>query len=593
MNSESSASARHLSSASELPAPAAPVLTSAKPSAVLAAKLAREYGVRKVFASPGSRNTPLLLALEAEKDIDVEMVVDERSAAFMALGYARRSWDTVAVCCTSGSALLNYLPAIAEAFYDRESIVVFSADRPEPWIDQDDSQTIHQRNALEPYVLESVDIPDLEFATEDEAWRADRDIRSALMAGCQFYARGPVHINLRFDNPLGETQPLEEAPQVRHMDVVTPPPVLPTAEARALGASIASPEKVLVVAGFMRPSQKLNRALTRLAALPNFAVIAEPEANVHCPSVIGEVDTVLGALDEDMRRRLAPDVVISLGGALVSRHLKAFIRELHPKRHWHVGSSPGGLVDCFKSLTTTVRMPPEAFMPQLASAMQPHRSPSDYALLWREARARAARRREAYLDAAPWCALSAMNCIVSTMPRKADVQVSNGTSVRYLQLQDASHLRLVSANRGVSGIDGSTSAAVGAQVAAKHNPTVLITGDMSLQYDLTALGTTQVTPRFKVIVMENGGGGIFRFIASTASIPERDKLCVVPKPFPIRALAEAWGFKVWSAGSLDELRRALPAFHAHDASPALLIVTTDGQTDADTLRAYFRYLKSG
>lgn len=569
--------------------PASSHLTSAKPSAVMVASLAARYGICKVFASPGSRNTPLLLALEAHPDIDVEMVVDERSAAFMALGYARRSFNPVAVCCTSGSALLNYLPAISEAYYDCERIVVLSADRPEPWIDQDDSQTIHQRGALEPYVLDSVDIPDLEYAPEDDTWRADRDINNALIECCSRYPGGPVHINLRFDNPLGVTIPADDAPEARKVDVVAPVPTLSTAEARALGASIASPTRVLIVAGFMHPSQKLNRALSRLAALPNFAVIAEPEANIHSPAVIGEVDTVLGSLDDDMRRKLAPDVVISLGGALVSRHLKTFIRELHPSRHWHVGR-PRQLIDCFKSLTTTIDMPPEQFMPQLASAMQPHRATSDYAALWHKARSRAAQLRSAYLAQAPWCALTAMDTIVSTMPRKVDVQVSNGTSVRYLQLQDASHLRLVSANRGVSGIDGSTSAAVGAQVAARHNPTVLITGDMSLQYDLTALGTSQVTPRFKVIVMDNGGGGIFRFIASTASIPGRDKLCVAPKPFPIRALAEAWGYKVWSADSPDSLRRALTAFHAHDATPAMLIVTTHGQTDADTLRAYFQAL---
>ncbi|MCM1453941.1 MAG: 2-succinyl-5-enolpyruvyl-6-hydroxy-3-cyclohexene-1-carboxylic-acid synthase [bacterium] len=556
----------------------------------MAARLVSSYGICKVFASPGSRNTPLLLALEAEHDVDVEMVVDERSAAFMALGYARRSLNPVAVCCTSGSALLNYLPAISEAFYDGERIVVLSADRPEPWIDQDDSQTIHQRGALEPYVLDSVDIPDLEFASEDDAWRAERDMICALDDCCLSAAGGPVHINLRFDNPLGKTIPLHEAPRPRKVDVVRPLPALPTAEARALGASIASPEKVLVVAGFMHPSQKLNKAITRLAALPNFALIAEPEANLHCPKVINEVDTVLGSLDDDLRRRLAPDVVISLGGALVSRHLKTFIRSLHPRRHWHVGVTHT-LVDCFKALTTRIDMPPELFMPQLASAMQPHRAPSDYAALWQRARSHASLRRKVFLRGAPWCALTAMDGIVSSLPQRADIQVSNGTSVRYLQLQDTSHLRLVSANRGVSGIDGSTSAAVGAQLAALHNPTVLITGDMSLQYDLTALGTSQVTPRFKVIVMDNGGGGIFRFIPSTAYIPGRDKLCVAPKPFPIEALADAWGFRVWRAETFGELDNGLKEFFAWNGSPAMLVVKTDGQMDADILHLYFDSLK--
>lgn len=331
-------------------------LTSAKPSAVYAARLCRDYGIRKVFASPGSRNSPLLLALEAEPDLDIEMVVDERSAAFMALGYARRSLDPVAVCCTSGSALLNYLPAIAEAYYDGEPIIVLSADRPEAWIDQDDSQTIHQRNALEPYVVDSVDVPDLEYASEDERWRAERDMTGAFIEGCLGRICGPVHINLRFDTPLSATVPAAEAPAPRKVRFITPPPLLPTAEARALGASLASPCKVLIVAGFMHPSQKLNKAITRLAALPNVAVIAEPAANLHCPAAINEVDTVLGSMDEATRRIMAPDVVISIGGALVSRHLKTFIRTLRPSQHWHVGVTRA-VVDCFKALTTRIDMP--------------------------------------------------------------------------------------------------------------------------------------------------------------------------------------------------------------------------------------------
>lgn len=563
-------------------------MTSAKPAAAMIADLMVAHGVRMVFASPGSRNAPLLVAMSRCGGLGVEMVVDERSAAYMAIGYAATSGEPVAVVCTSGTALLNYLPAVAEAYYRRIPLIVVSADRPEAWIDQDDSQTLHQPGTLEPYVKASCDIPDVDAADSTGMWWINRSLNDALCAAC-LRRKGPVHINLRFDAPLDRCAPMGEAP--RRIEVVAPAPVMTTAEARALGREVASPRKVLVVAGFMSPSQKVTRAVSRLAALPNVAVLAENLANLHCPGAIGQIDSVLASLSADRRKEMRPDVVISFGGALVSRQLKSFLREARPAEHWHVGLTDT-TIDCFCSLTRRVEIAPEQFLPQFASAMQPHRAPADYAAMWHEAASAAAQGHAGFVSRAPWSALKAIDTIAAMIPSRWNVQVSNGTSIRYLQLADSSRLHRVDCNRGVSGIDGSTSTAVGAQLAYRFDDTLLLTGDMSLQYDLTALGTTQVSPRMKVIVMNNGGGGIFRFIPSTSALPELDSCFVARKPFPVASLARAWGWSVAEASDMESLRDGLAMLMKPAIMPSMLIVNTDSRVDTEILNRYFNDLKN-
>jgi 2-succinyl-5-enolpyruvyl-6-hydroxy-3-cyclohexene-1-carboxylate synthase len=165
------------------------------------ATLLASHGVKRAVLSPGSRNVPLLVAVSKEPSIETEVVVDERSAAFMALGMASISGCPVALVCTSGTALLNYAPAVAEAYYRHIPLVVVSADRPHCWIDQDDSQTIRQQGALASIVKASYDIS-ADAVTPDDDWYANRVINDALInatTGC----KGPVHINMQINEPLG------------------------------------------------------------------------------------------------------------------------------------------------------------------------------------------------------------------------------------------------------------------------------------------------------------------------------------------------------------------------------------------------------
>lgn len=559
------------------------MLTTDKSSCNILADLLIAHGVRNVVLSPGSRNAPLVMALSRRTELKCDVVIDERSAAFVALGIGVQSGNPVAIVCTSGTALLNYAPAVAEAFYRRVPLVVISADRPEEWIDQDDSQTIWQQNALAPYVKRSCDIPaHLNF--DNGEWVCNRLINDLLLEAVNG-RRGPVHINVRLDAPLNRQNEIV-TDMSRIVRMVSPSMELPTAEARELGKRLASPKKVLIIVGFHEPDEKLNKALVKLAHRPNVAVMTESIANLHSPLFVSRIDSTLCRLNGDERNVLAPDVVITAGGALVSRFVKEWLRSLPDVEHWHVGVSHT-TVDCFKHLSLRIEMKPAVFLRQLASAMQIFNEPSDYASRWHEAVERAVAIHNSYVDNCPWSDMKAFAYMIPKIPSKWNLHLSNGTPIRYAQLMDCSHIHRSDCNRGVSGIDGCTSTALGASTVY-GDTTLLITGDMSCQYDIAALSSTLVSPRFKIIVLCNGGGGIFRFISSTSSLPELERYFAVGTRLPLRDLASGYGFAYYEVHDYQELKKSFAEFTACTGSPAILAVFTPPYESAEVLKRYFQ-----
>ncbi len=555
-------------------------------------RLLERHGVKKAIVSPGSRNAPLLVALSRNQSISKEVVVDERCAAFIALGYSLVSQEPVALVCTSGTALLNYAPAIAEAYYRRIPLIVISADRPKEWIGQDDSQTIVQPGALSNYVKRSYDISTGQ--TENDIWYANRVVNDALLTALSGRI-GPVHINLQLDEPLGEIcdDSSDAADDVfcRKITMLKPKSVMDASCANALGEKIASPCKVMIIAGFLNPDKMLNDALLRLSRMPNIVVLTETIANLHGDTFINSIDAVLSGLNEERLDDLVPDMVISTGGALVSRHIKQYIRRHKVREHWHVGEMDD-TVDCFKQLTMRVEMSPSVFFSQLASGMPTHEAESDYAHRWEVAKNRAGSLTTAYAARSPWSDFKAFSILIPLIPKRWNVHFSNGTAIRYAQIFGDRRYHRCDCNRGVSGIDGCTSTAVGASLAYKEDVTLLVSGDMSARYDIGAIGSGCLSPRFKMIVIDNGGGGIFRFISSTSGLDIREEMFCHPQSESIGEIADSMGFKVYAASDENELRAAFSAFASESESPALLLIHTPAEESAEILKNYFIFCKT-
>lgn len=556
-----------------------------RPSAQILVKVLEKFGIRHVVMSPGTRDMPLLLACERSDHLRTHSVIDERCAAFMALGMASSTNSPVALICTSGTAMLNYAPALAEAYYRHIPLIAISADRPQEWIDQADSQTIRQPDAFSSIVKKSVSVPD--FNPQDNRLKnfATRLISDAV--GCALRCpEGPVHINMPFDLPLGPVFPPVD--NLHIPAILYSKPGISTETIKKLVLETGS-KSVLVVCGIMPPDNRLNKAFIRLSETPGVVVVAEALSNLHAPRIISNIDSTLSLLDADSR----PDVVIVCGGALVSARLKHYLRSLKGVEQWHVGPYADTLQDTFRTLSMAIESEPVNFFPAFASLMMRQRRKvttlSDFSSAWHDASTSATSGYEKFLSCAPWSEFKAIALILKYIPRTFNLHFSNGTAVRYGLLNPTADIHSFSSNRGVSGIDGSTSTALGAAMTYPH-PTLLISGDMSFSYDIGALARRDIPDNFKIIVLSNSGGGIFRVIDKTSHIPEREKLFCVPPRLPLKELAHAYGFSYSESDSTRSLLDILPSFLSDNSRPAILNIIVDPETSADVFRRFYSTL---
>lgn len=538
------------------------------------------HGVRRVVLSPGSRNAPLVVAFAREAAIEHRVVVDERVAAFVALGMATRSQEPVALVCTSGTAMLNYAPAVAEAYYRHIPLIVISADRPDEWIDQDDSQTIRQYGALAHFVKQSYQLP----TTDDKTslWYASRMVNEALLLAKEPCC-APVHINVPLRDPLCAVADVEPA-QPKVVAATQAMSQVAKSDAERFAHAISRARKVMILATMSQPSAHLQEALSRLAQLPQVVVLTESIANLHDANFIPTIDRVLTAIDNSEKTDFAPELLITLGGAPVSRMVKEFLRTYTPNEHWRVGSD-NRLIDTMQCLTHSIAASPASFMAQMAALCQ--QSASDYSALWHDREVVATALHNRVLDAAPWCDMRAFSVLLPAIPQGTVLHLSNGTSIRYAQLFDTPQVAASYCNRGVSGIDGSTSTALGASLVDDKQH-LLITGDMSFGYDAGALATALATPRFKIVVINNGGGGIFRFIKGPSDLPELEECFEVQRRQPIEGYAAIHGFSYYCADNEEALQKALPMFFAESDRPAILSIETPAEINATVLRNYMR-----
>ena len=322
-------------------------------SAAALAQLCAAKGVKHAVISPGSRNAPLIIAFTAQEGIECLRVIDERSAAFFALGLAQQLHAPVALICTSGSAVLNYTPAVAEAFYQRVPLLVISADRPGEWVDQGEGQAIRQENVLAPHVKKSVQLP---RRTDDELsrWHCGRLINEAIDATL-LPVPGPVQVNVPFAEPLygrvfqegraessGEqaSNLFDQPQEVSQGQAGSLPPLPPKAIAQVLTESFILPGharwliqqlstslRVMILAGQGTWSEGLKDQLKRIAALPQVTVLTEATSNLDDPAFITTIDRTIEGVHAGNENGLRPELLITFGGAIVSKRIKALLRK--------------------------------------------------------------------------------------------------------------------------------------------------------------------------------------------------------------------------------------------------------------------------
>jgi 2-succinyl-5-enolpyruvyl-6-hydroxy-3-cyclohexene-1-carboxylate synthase len=537
-------------------------------------------GLRDACLSPGSRSTPLALALSRHPDIDVRVHLDERSSAFFAVGLARAAPRPVAIACTSGTAAAEFLPAIVEASQSRVPLVVLTADRPPRLRGTGANQTIDQVGLYGGYVRGNLDLPVPE-ATGQEAWwrQAAREALEATRAD----PVGPVHVNCPFEEPLSPSLDLElPAPSGETLDLPTRPEAELTVEEADRLATLVSGARGAVVMGAW-PGDVSSEAAFWSETL-GWPVLAEPTSTARLPGwCLAAGQSLIG--DVTWGRHHRPDVVIQVGAAPTTRVTQSFVaaaERLVVADRWHLDPDPERLA------TWRIAVDPDALGRALADrpvdqagaigvldnhpddetgamwARRLHPAPADWIDSWRSADRRAREALDGFLDGIdePFEPRIARD-VAATIPDGGTLFIGNSMPIRDLDLAMAPREGLrVLANRGASGIDGQVSTALGVSAAGPRSgpvewsaaTTVALLGDLTFLHDLGAIAwNARRGLDCTFVVVRNGGGEVFSLLPQRG-LPEHRELFVTPHGADLGVLTRASG----AAHTLVERASALP-----------------------------------
>ncbi|GHT24032.1 2-succinyl-5-enolpyruvyl-6-hydroxy-3-cyclohexene-1-carboxylate synthase [Bacteroidia bacterium] len=545
-----------------------PMTYSNKKNVLQLAALLQAFGIRHIVLSSGARNAPLAHTFAAHPFFICHLVVDERSAAFYALGVIDSIGESAAICCTSGTAALNYAPAVAEAFYRQLPLVVITADRPEALLGQMDNQVIPQRGVFGALVRKSVQLP--EITTPDDEWYCNRLINEALLE-TDHHGKGPVHINVPLSEPLFEYSETT-LPTVRKINRHT--------ETASCAKRFPTFAKRMIIAGQMPPDNGLKEALKILAEKYACAVLAEHPSNLRSSAFVWNFDALLGALTDAEQSSYAPDLLISVGGQVVSKRVKQFLRTHPPKEHWLVNPT-GNVSDPYHHLTDVIESDALRFLETLTrNATGVTAQGNAYSALWKRRLDAIPVPQPAYSD------LAAVKALMQALPDGCALHLANSSSVRFAQLFPLKATVHTFSNRGTSGIDGCLSTAAG-YAAVNNRLTFLLTGDLAFFYDMNGLWNRQISGNLRILLNNNGGGEIF------CTLPKFDHTCPTEQYTMARhsATAQAWaettGFTYLRASNDEELQRQIPILTGTASDkPILLEVLTEMDENIASARLF-------
>ncbi|QJD80030.1 2-succinyl-5-enolpyruvyl-6-hydroxy-3-cyclohexene-1-carboxylic-acid synthase [Spirosoma rhododendri] len=567
------------------------------------AELLVRRGITDVVVSPGSRSAPLTLAVARNPGLRVRVMADERAAGFVALGMAQLSRRPVALICTSGSAVYNLAPAVAEAYFQQVPLLLLTADRPHEWLYQQDGQTIDQAGIYGSHVKRSYDLP-ADYSQTDTRWAINRSVNEAITLS-QLDPPGPVHLNVPVREPFYPTADDVFRPgPVRVIDTMQPPLNLSTHQWRQLLDDWEASERILILVGQQVYNPELNTLLQTISTELNIPVVGEITANLAQNGVfITYTDTVLAGLTAEQAASLRPDLLITLGNSLLTRNLKTFFRQYPADQHWHIQPNPDRISDSFQNLTRLIAMEPVAFLQQLFTDIdyqQFRQGDTDdteqdieFLTRWQTADRQAARRVTQVVNqpADPLTDWSAVQRVLEQLPPTTHLQLANSMPVRYANLCGLRADQQISvwANRGVSGIDGCLSTAVGAALQTDKLVTLLI-GDVAFFYDRNALWSAPIPVNLRIVLLNNDSGHIFRIIDGPGNQPELEPYFETPHGYTARRTAEDAGLVYHTCTDLHALTTLLPDFFSPSAQAQLLEITTDKFANQEQFNRYRQQL---
>ncbi len=522
-----------------------------------------QQGVNEAVICPGSRNAPIMLALVRHGGFHCYSIADERSAGFFGLGRALKTQRPVIICCTSGSAGLNFAPAVVEAFFQEIPLIVLTADRPVEWIGQWDGQTIYQENLFGKHV---------KHAESFKPFQSNQLVEKSMA-----FPQGPVHMNVPIAEPFYPTSG-EALPQIRESQAIEThkTPVFDTDFHVKAGASL------LITVG-QRPFNQAENNLFAQLAQKGIPVIGDATANlpVEC-----QLHHDLIWANEANLPSFQPEFHIHFGKSFVSKRIKQFLRTYKPATSWLVHPNPIGKPDPFLSLTRVVQAETIAVLDSLCQ--QTLRGVSAV----NSAKNRVEAIQESYFKKESWSELAIYNRLIGAMDSpNSEVHVANSLAIRYINWTTNTFTQSeVFSNRGTSGIDGCLSTAIGASQQTNKLVVSLI-GDVAFQYDRNALWNSYVGANVRIIIFNNSGGGIFGILDGAKDLPELNEFMVTKQTYRAKNTALDAGIDYFEANDWNELNLHIQHFLAPSDRARILEIFTDSSVNTQELHAYMNLFK--
>jgi len=537
-----------------------------------------QMGVEEAVICPGSRNAPLMLALARHPKIHCYSISDERSAGFFGLGLVLASKKPVILCCTSGSAGLNFAPAVVEAFFQELPLLVFTADRPAEWIGQWDGQTIYQKELYGKHVKQFIDFPTDSLQKPEYYLNVGMDVYQQACAE----PKGPVHINIPISEPFypsqGESLPVSSLPSLHKNELST---LDKGTHVKLIDLSTyfdaKKAQSILITVG-QRPFNEIENNYFNQLALLGIPVIGDATANLPAAC---QCDHDLVLANEELWPELKPDLHIHFGKSFVSKRIKQFLRREKPNKSFLIHPNPIGRPDPFQSLTDVIPMDTLSFFQEFTW-------PSEQTNPWKPLAKRVNSIQEKFFNRPNFTELHVYNDIIKKIENTegAQVHVANSLAIRYVNWTSAHFANAeVFSNRGTSGIDGCLSTAVG---ASQKTSKILISilGDVAFHYDKNALWNQYVPNNLRIIVLNNGGGGIFRNLEGAKELPELNEFMETQQNFTAKNTCLDAGLNYYSARNFEEWNVISEQFFKPNQKGALVEIFTNSIENAEELKKY-------
>ena len=544
--------------------------------------LLKAHNVKHVVLSPGGRNIPINHSLEQDDFFTCYSVVDERSAAYFALGLSKQLGnEIVAVCCTSSVAASNYLPAITEAFYLNVPLLVLTADRNPSLLEQRENQMINQVNMYQNFCKKCVNLPFTE--TPSDLWACQRLINEAILE-VKHHGNGPVQINIPMAGNIGLfTEPkLPPVKVIRRLEHGRTPEKWEEQAQR-----LAKAKKIMVVCGERNPLSKAEKnCMEAFARKYNCVIATEHISNVDCE---GSLDLFGAAqvMPLDTFTDFAPEIVISIGGNFVSRMKDLLRAKPSLSEHWLIDES-GRVCDVFKSLQCIYECSVQEFFGYFAEHA-PAKAKNDgmYFRAW-ESYAE----KTVYPDF-PFSNSYAIKALAKEIPENSILHTGILNATRIMQHCKLSKGIVSYSNIGAFGIDGSMSTLMGQAAIAANRLAFLVIGDLSFFYDMNALQIRHVGKNVRILLINNSGAAEFHYYMGEEVIPTLNRHIAAEHHTSAKGWVESRNFRYYSARSAEEFDRVLKDFiDPKSDRPAVLEVFTDKKADAELLKAYYGTFKN-